>query len=258
MKFYPNTLFHFTRKEHFFSILGGQSNLGKRMHFRLSLSEEKLYGPSVATSSVVPMVSFSDLRLSELKSFITKEHSYGYYGIGLSKKWAIRNGLNPVMYVSSECALTDSIINGAMNYIEFTGLSPKGKLPEEVWLNYFNLLEPLRYLKNYEGALYRKGELMHPNYRFADEREWRFVLPHKFSGKRFIFTDNENKEYVNTLLQKEVLSFDIEDVKYLIVKDKSEADKLIKEIVLKSSGQSLERGLLGTKVLTVDMITEDI
>lgn len=53
------------------------------------------------------MVSFCDLRLSELKDHMSK---YGSYGIGMSKSWANQEGLNPVFYVNKHCTYTSNFI----------------------------------------------------------------------------------------------------------------------------------------------------
>lgn len=50
------------------------------------------------------MVSFCDLRLSELAEHIC---TYGCYGIGMSKKWAVDNMLNPVSYWSRKAVLPE-------------------------------------------------------------------------------------------------------------------------------------------------------
>ncbi|MCG6211981.1 abortive infection system antitoxin AbiGi family protein, partial [Vibrio furnissii] len=95
---YPDILFHFTReKESLFNILNST--------FRVSYAREKIEGVDTVREFAVPMVSFCDLKLPELKVHMGK---YGKYGIGLTKEWANRNGLNSVMYINKHCPFTDN------------------------------------------------------------------------------------------------------------------------------------------------------
>lgn len=74
---YPDILFHFTSRDGLYGILENS--------FKISYARERIVGKSKSTEFAVPMVSFCDLRLSELKDHMSK---YGSYGIGLSKSWA--------------------------------------------------------------------------------------------------------------------------------------------------------------------------
>ena len=88
MALYPNILFHFTSKKPLYDILSST--------FKVSYARERILGGNRIKEFAVPMVSFSDLRLSELKDNIG---TYGKFGIGLTKEWAINNGLwfNPLL-----------------------------------------------------------------------------------------------------------------------------------------------------------------
>ena len=101
MRLYPNILFHFTDKNALFNILEDS--------FKVSYARERIKGQNAVREFAVPMVSFCDLRLSELKDHIEK---YGKFGIGLTKEWAFRNGLNPVMYINETSHFTDNFIKG--------------------------------------------------------------------------------------------------------------------------------------------------
>ena len=81
----PSTLFHFTSKSGLKGIL--------KDNFKLKYCLEKINHREKPVEIAIPMVSFCDIKISEIKEHIEK---YGYYGIGLSKKWAFEKGLNPV------------------------------------------------------------------------------------------------------------------------------------------------------------------
>ena len=87
---------------------------------------------------------------------------YGKYGIGLTKEWANRNGLNPVMYVSKHCDFTDNFNNALYKiYPEISKIkkmnNEANKLNDNPTNHYMNILDAYRYMKNYEGTLKRDG-----------------------------------------------------------------------------------------------------
>ena len=45
-----------------------------------------------------PMVCFCDIPLSRVNEHVS---FYGEYGLGLTKDWAVRNGITPVQYISN-------------------------------------------------------------------------------------------------------------------------------------------------------------
>lgn len=76
MALYPDILFHFTKKQNLYDILSDT--------FKVSYARERILGGDRIKEFAIPMVSFSDLRLSELKENIG---TYGKYGIGMTKEW---------------------------------------------------------------------------------------------------------------------------------------------------------------------------
>ena len=83
-----NSIIHFTsEKENLKSIL--------KSNFRPFYCREEIIIDNRPMTYAAPMVSFCDIPLSEIKSHINK---YGAYGLGLTKEWAERNRLNPVLY----------------------------------------------------------------------------------------------------------------------------------------------------------------
>jgi len=115
------------------------------------------------------MVAFCDIPFSQIIQHVT---SYGSYGIGLSKKWAESKGLNPVLYLEKNSNLASNIVENL--YKALKEGSPKNII--EFTLETQKSRDFLRYLKNYQGDLIRSGKITHKDYRFSDEREWRYVL----------------------------------------------------------------------------------
>ena len=50
----------------------------------------------------IPMASFCDIPITLLSEY---HERYGEYGMGLTKEWAIKNGISPVMYITNEYTL---------------------------------------------------------------------------------------------------------------------------------------------------------
>ncbi len=91
-----NTLIHFTaNKEALKGILAD--------NFKLKYCKEVLnWGDKSPMELYVPMVSFCDIPLSQIKEHISR---YGHYGIGLTREWAVANKLNPVLYIQPGSSL---------------------------------------------------------------------------------------------------------------------------------------------------------
>ena len=84
---HPTTLFHFTKNEEaFYSIL-------TELYFKPFLARERIVGVKGRRNFAVPMVSFCDIKLSQIKDHSGK---YGEFGFGLTKEWAEKNDLHPV------------------------------------------------------------------------------------------------------------------------------------------------------------------
>lgn len=251
---HPDILFHFTSKASLFEIL--------RTTFKVSYAREKIIGPTQRREFGVPMVSFCDLKLSELKKMI--DDNYGQFGIGLSKEWANRNGLNPVMYISKHCNLTDGLINGidgiyrhlntlTSNFDEITALGQ----------SYLNIMDIYRYIKNYDGELQRANQPLNENYRFADDREWRYVPNINSHITPFVqitkIRTRAEKDTLNATIDHLRLSFQPEDIKYLVVEKDEERIELINHLeIAKEKFDEITRRRLASRILTIDQILNDI
>lgn len=256
---YPSTLFHFTKKRWLYKIL--------KENFKVSYAREKIVGINSEISFAVPMVSFCDIKLAEIKHFIEKE--YGYFGIGLTKDWANRNGLNPVMYLNRHSELTDHLLEGIKGLHKeiFKSINPHkcGPWEDQRIVNYVKIWNTYRYVKNYEGVLIRKGKLIDSNYRFADEREWRFVPSYSIDEIEPLIKDiskistKKQKDEYNKRISHIKLNFQPDDIKYLIVEKESDISELINHLdYAKSRFDSEIRRKLASRILTVEQIKNDI
>lgn len=205
----------------------------------------------------VPMVCFCDIPFTEIHS-LTNE--YGCYGIGLSKKWAIKKRLNPVLYCETSSNLTqiiDSIYylsNAISNYTE-----------EDVTVIRANRLQNeceklLGYVKNYQNISKNVGKIP-ADYKFYDEREWRYV-PSKDDMKTQgvdleLLIPKENfeldKDNYNTKAKHFSLDFDETDITYIIVNKKREVADMLD--FMKTIG--IKTPELCTKLISLEQIEED-
>jgi Putative abortive phage resistance protein AbiGi, antitoxin len=126
--------------------------------------------------------------------------------------------------------------------------------------NDFNLF---RYIKNYQGVLERSNKII-PNYRFYDEREWRYVPALDDKRVKQSLNIEEYQKYRSNFKEKPFipnisLTFNADDIKYLIVQTSEDIPKLISVIKKAGSltGNSEAVDILTTKILTVEQLKKD-
>jgi len=246
-----NSILHFTRS---FEYLKGIL----RENFKLGFCKERIKFVGKERFLMVPMVSFCDIPLSEMKNHIS---SYGSYGIGMTKGWAKKNHLNPVLYIEDISYLCHSF--EAIYQADIIG----NKVDFDKWPEHNKqILDILRYIKSYQGDLMRKGKETTLNYRFSDEREWRYVPPIESGFPMAIpagyFENEKNKEMVALAKEKvsnEFLEFSPNDIKYLIVEKEDEIHPLVQFLnETKGKNYSLhDVQRLTTRIITSEQIKTD-
>ncbi|MCW0410683.1 hypothetical protein NB709_000559 [Xanthomonas sacchari] len=205
------------------------------------------------------MVSFCDLPLSQVKNHIT---SYGSYGLGLSKEWAKKQKLNPVMYMERDSLLSASYYKAAKLLTSKENREIAGKQSKDLKDSIYALIDVLGYVKNYQGDVERQDGSVIKDYRFYDEREWRYVP--KYEGYLWIknnsaFSDNDKKAKAQEKLEEFRLVFEPNDIKYIIIKDESEIARFVRHLQDAKSKFSYEDVLkVTTRIITLDEINNDI
>ena len=221
-------------------------------NFKIFYCLEHVYCKSGVFVGAVPMVSFCDIPLSEIKNHIDK---YGCYGLGLKKSWAIKKGLNPVLYIEKESMIGHEFRNTAKKLLS-------GKNDKTLSEEGFTIINLFRYMKNYEHELIRKDKT-YPNYRFSDEREWRFVPPKEDAEiiiLEKLFNSQEQEDEANGKLSNIRLEFTPDDITYIIINNESEINEFI-AVLRYAKGKTytheqVER--LITRILTTEQIRTDI
>ena len=242
-KLSANTLFHFTNtQENITSILTNE------FYPRYSLEDLKpVLGPGKEIA--IPMVCFCDIPLSQINN---QTERYGKYAIGLSKKWGIRNKINPIIYTYS----------GALSATLFSKIARKAQKDKTVLANYINLLF---FTKPYKGRLWRDGRYSKRNVIFYDEREWRYIpkMDLKKTAIRDFLWKNEflNEKTLkenHTKLEKKKLSFQPKDIKYIIVEKEKEIYDMVSKIrSIKNKFPYEEVEILITRIISMEHIRDD-
>jgi hypothetical protein len=203
-----------------------------------------------------PMVCFCDLPLSMAKEHIGK---YGSFGIGMTKEWARRQQLNPVLYLELGSTLSEYILNQTKAVLKKKVANPGIFEAERDALTAI-----LGFCKNHVGPLVRDGVVIDENYVFYDEREWRYLpskdslgdLPLGLSTTKY----TEDKDGWNAKAGEHTLPFNYEDIRYIIVESEKDIAPMIKSIRDRYEPDGISAVKLNsmyTKILTVEQINND-
>lgn len=245
MKPKSNTLFHFTRSiENLKSILSGG------FHPRYCL-EDVRYLMDYCEHIGYPMVCFCDIPITRLADHT---NFYGEYGIGLSKEWGLKNGLEPVIYSTSS-----GIATKVFKYIDQLHDSDGfNKIPDESQRNILEIWNDLLpRVKPLEGNMVVSGNFVEKD--FYQESEWRYV-PEIFE---MAFEDKEKFEGKRNGYNESVLSYTLEfvpsDVAYIFVKKESEIPAIF-DFIQNNMGQFPlnDIKILTSRIISLDALSKDM
>jgi hypothetical protein len=247
----PGAIFHFTGSpENLIGILKNE------FYPRYSLEQVFLGNEKVEVA--FPMVCFCDIPLSQIKKHI---EAYGCYGIGMTKDWATKKCLNPVLYLNK-----DSILTSNLKFIVSQIASTIRKLADDnktkIRLEFANAIVGLAgYIKPYEGVLYRNNKRFE-KVKFYEECEWRYVPYMDLNAINVMskgdYEDGVARAAANLKAEKAKLSFEPDDIKYLIVREEREILSMVKSIrEIKSKYDSNIVEILTSRVITCEQIIHD-
>lgn len=209
-----------------------------------------------------------------------KSHTdfYGEYGIGFSKQWTENKNIQPVQYLAPCSQYTKNLSKFLQYLLDAADISD---IEFEDALMRFSFIKPLRGIMNRELKFQRKDGSGKEDLKvrveknFHDEKEWRFVptienihtvFPEEYpiiANKDSISQIHMDKDYldyrINELAKKNVssLSFEFDDIRYLIVPSQTQKLDLIKHIDSLELSKE-QKYLLCSKILTLDEIRKDI
>ncbi len=234
-----NTLFHFTP-----SLDNLLSILKNNFYPRYYPEDYSIFKDGMTIA--FPMVCFCDLPFSQIRKHIK---IYGSYGLGLSKDWGIRKGMNPLLYLSKDSPL----------YKEYLTAIPG--LFNERWSDP-DALKISTFIKRIRGDFYSKNLMTTlKNYNFTDEREWRFIPSDLDKRLSFYSSPSESElKSSNTALEKSKyrLEFEPSDIRYLILNKEDEIYEFLAKLdEIKEKYDFKTKRVLSSKILTVERIQED-
>lgn len=257
-----NTLFHFTKCiDNLENIL--RNNFHPRLCYENFLSI--IFNAPVDFTELekaVPMVCFCDLPLSQVRKH-ADEKNYGPYALGLSKEWAIKNKVNPVLYTYKNSDISRKLNSLLLNLPSQKNNTVHYKMSKNDFHN--QLLSIFQYIKPYEGISAKTKEYT----RFYDEREWRYIPSFTEDLSYPIMLGRGEKNEANAITEindkiKDInelhLKFEPNDIKYIIVKSEDEILQMVDKVIQikKDAFSESDIKILTTRIISFESISENI
>lgn len=225
-----NIIWHFTNKEGFEGILNQQA-------VRYSYSLEKIRFNDKQIIFGIPMVCFIESPVSEWHNIPT---TYGEYAIGFSRRWGVSKGGQSVQYYDIDSYHLENLCSNVKRIL--------GTSKDKAILD--NMYNQIVHTKNFEGELFTK-KFNYKRYRFVDENEFR-IVPHIHDmivndTLPLLFSKKEYMEHVPINENVHNLTFNIEDIRFLVVKSQEEQENIAKQYAQD-----------GLRVITIKEIYEDV
>lgn len=241
---HSQSLFNFMKKREYLEAALERGSFWPRYH------PEKLRWvaatPRTPQHIALPMVCFCDIPLQRIAAHVA---TYGHFGLGMSRTWGIRRGLNPVFYVSETGSLPSTFVK-LRRTADTTVL--------EAWDDLFAF-----------AKLLSNGSTAPDVY---GESEWRFVPKNAAIAPRlyeppetYPFREKDFSEAIENGNRATDLSgrleFSLGDVKYIFVENDTDVEKMVSFIqsssVLNAAHSQSDLRLLLTRITSVATLHMD-
>lgn len=209
-----NTLFHFTQNmETLKHILRGG------FWPRYCLEDVSWLGYEQHDYVAYPMVCFCEIPLSRISDHV---EFYGRFGIGLTRQWAEKNGLNPVFYVSGG----NNISGSFRAFNELATIKDNDKLTIELKTV---MRELLAFTKPTVGKMFYEDRPVEKV--FYQESEWRYV-PKQSEVRPYIIKKQHDNEDLRSALNDKTKEFAMlkiapSDIRYIFVRQDSDIPEIV-------------------------------
>lgn len=242
-------MFHFTTYANLIGILT------QEFYPRYSI-EEYSDGADSSYKIAIPMVCFCDIPLAHISEHMS---TYGEYGLGMTKQWAIANRLNPVLYVEKASWLSEQLEHILAGNWESVNALPIQQFREER----DSAIVLYMHTKPYEGFQERNGVRIKKC--FYNEREWRYVPRiNRLDGHELHLTGDSLAPDIlnvkNDLLKAHKIGFEPKDIQYIIIGKEVERLQVIESIeAIKSPKYDWSQvKLLASKIVSAEQIEGDL
>ncbi|WP_049537371.1 abortive infection system antitoxin AbiGi family protein [Vibrio harveyi] len=233
-----DNLFHFTNSLDVLKLI-----LKNGIYPRYCLEDIEWFGLANDKHIAFPMSCFCDIPLSRIS-----EHTdfYGNFGLGLTKEWGEKNGLNPVIYSPD-----GGVAQGVMKYL-FYKASPTNENDQSVYNHGYKLWSLIKPLK---GRMVIAGNLVEKD--FYQESEWRYVPPVRDLITASTF--EEDKEHENEKLIDYKLQISPNDIRYIFVQSDSDIPSLVDFINSEMAAFPLnDLKILQSRIVSLEMLALDL
>ncbi|MGH7596918.1 MAG: abortive infection system antitoxin AbiGi family protein [bacterium] len=248
------SLFHFTKT---FDAL---RSIIRERGFRPHYARENLEMFGLPKCLGVPMVSFCDIPLSQ-----TEKHSriYGCYALGLQKEWGKKKSISPIHYIYPDSICAKVIVE------IYNSLPEKNTLHRCGCLKFNPQTALFFYAKPYDGKSLKIEN--DDKVTFYDEREWRYVpFADDTIGNQLIPSEVQPMlseddfcrpeslaEKTNILHKHYKLTFQGNDMKYIIVSKEDEIPQMVDDIYKIPQCSEIDKKKLITRIISMEQIQED-
>ena len=241
-----STLFHFTKS---LDIVKNILNLGYQP--RYSLEDVDWVGIESTPYVAYPLVCFCDIPLTRLGEHVG---FYGSYGLGMTKEWALANGLNPVMYIVPGSPLSQSLQDHLA-----AAVAAHEVHKDSEHIKQFRCT--IAFSKPISGTMIVKATPVQKE--FYQESEWRHLARHQDMDEFLTqeeFNDPKIKDKANEkAAEKSMQRFSPSDVKYIFVRSDSDIPDLVNFINdALDRYPSAELKILTTRIVSLEQIEKDM
>lgn len=267
--FRTTSLFHYTKKIEILKSILKEGLIPNYCY-------EDLSYPNNDRGIGVPMISFCDIPLSKTDSFIER---YGNYAIGLTKEWADKKRINPILYAKDNNILTslsfyksvevhyrDELKKYGENLNEISfDLSP-GPKPQIV--SFFNYHNTHKANVSIHGMVKKYYDDVRKQINY-EENEWRYLVEDTIDTPWFWrkvdyekWRGKASKPSPSEQLKSKKLEFSVEDIAFVLIKEESEIPQIVdfinKEGVISDKNiDDSEKLILCSRIISFERINSN-